>query len=72
MSDETPDEAPVDDVPQEEPPAEEPPVEEAAEEDRLGLSCAAGDGCGAGRFCEVKHFRAPPALPLLGVLLVLV
>ena len=33
MSDETPEEAPVDDVPQEEPPVEEPPVEEAVEEE---------------------------------------
>ena len=31
MSDETPEEAPVDDVPKEEPPVEEPPVEEAVE-----------------------------------------
>ena len=33
MSDETPEEAPVDDVPQEEPPVDEPPVEESVEEE---------------------------------------
>ena len=43
MSEETPEEAPVDDVPQEEPPTEEPAVEEAAvepEEERDPLEVA--------------------------------